>query len=170
MATRPPDRRSGPAENRPAENVDQDAATKIVQLADIRGEGALMSDVIRRRTWSYRMAARCDTPPPVFGSREWLDLPDGDYRKIAGVVNAAECWATEGDDLPERLAEEVEQSRVAFKQTEDADYVARAQAHRREWHGLAGANEKFMRRRQAQLDGLARTPQPGDFNGRGRGA
>jgi hypothetical protein len=53
-------------------------------------------------------------------------------------VRAAEAWATEGDELPERLRAEVEAARVAYKQAEDEDedYRARRDDHRREWGHL----------------------------------
>lgn len=76
-----------------------------------------------------------EKPLPSYGSPEWLALPEGDRRKVAAVVVAAECWATDLDDLPARTLAE---SR-AFKAAEDADYQARAAAHRREWSHLSGA-------------------------------
>jgi hypothetical protein len=82
------------------------------------------------------MIHRCTTPPPQYGSEEWLNLPEGDFRKIAGVVNAAECWARDGDNLAENLRAEVEALRAAHKANDDAEYVARRDAHRQEWKHL----------------------------------
>ncbi|WP_307044337.1 hypothetical protein [Streptomyces achromogenes] len=31
-----------------------------------------------------------EEPPPVYGSMEWLQLPQGDPRKVAAVITAAE--------------------------------------------------------------------------------
>ncbi len=89
-----------------------------------------------RRRWAFRMVERCQTPPPSYGSAEWLKLPEGDYRKVAAVVIAAEAWAVDGDNLEERLHAELAIEREAFKRAEDADYAARRDEHRAEWGQL----------------------------------
>ena len=59
-----------------------------------------------RSEWARRMIARAAAPVPAYGSTEWLALPDGDARKVASVVAAAESWALDGDELEERLRAE----------------------------------------------------------------
>lgn len=85
-----------------------------------------------RSRWARRMIDAVGEPVPAYGSEEWLALPEGDRRKVAAVVVAAECWATDLDDLADRLRLEFE----AHKRAEDAAYVARWQAHRTEWSGV----------------------------------
>jgi hypothetical protein len=90
-----------------------------------------------RRHWAEQMMRRATgTTVPTYGSPEWLALSEGDVRKVAAVVRAAESWAREGDDLEESLRVEVLQMQQAHKALEDAEYVARAQAHREEWRHL----------------------------------
>ena len=55
---------------------------------------------------------------------------------MAATVRAAECWARSGDELVESLKAEVELAALAQKRAEDADYQARAVAHRAEWRHL----------------------------------
>lgn len=38
------------------------------------------------------LLARTGRPIPRYGSPEWNALPDGDLRRVAAVVVAAECW------------------------------------------------------------------------------
>lgn len=76
-------------------------------------------------------------PIPPYGSQEWLALPEGNRRKVAAVVVAAESWARDGDELAERLAREVEEQRRAEKRSEDAEYVTEYVSHRKEWRYLA---------------------------------
>lgn len=87
-----------------------------------------------RRRWAYGLISRCSTPPPAYGSPEWLALPDGP-EKTAAVVCAAEAWAIEGDNLLENLRIEIELSQAAHKAAEDDAYVARRDAHRAGWTG-----------------------------------
>ena len=65
-------------------------------------------------------------------SEEWLALPDGPA-KVAAVVRAAECWATDLEATLERLRAEQESASLAVKLTEDAEYVEQRDEHRREW-------------------------------------
>ena len=90
-----------------------------------------------RARWAYRMVERCSTPPPAYGSAEWLQLPENDLRRIAAVVIAAEAWASSGDCLEETLRAQVEAERHAHKRAEDADYCARRDAHRENWDATA---------------------------------
>ena len=89
----------------------------------------------QRRAWAYAMVARCKTPPPAYGSRDWLALPDGSAEKVAAVVIAAESWALEGDFLEQSLRTEVEALQRAHKAAEDAEFCARRDGHREAWTG-----------------------------------
>jgi len=126
---------------------------------------AIAPEVAARRSWAYRLLRRCPQPPPIYGSAEWLGLPEGDPAKVAAVVVAAECWATEGDELPERLALELENARAAFKLETDRDYVERYQSHRAEWSRLSQTSKSFAERRAEQPSSVK--PRPGDYTGRG---
>ncbi len=95
-----------------------------------------MSAVYSLRRWAFRMLQQCPTPPPRYGSPEWLALPEGSSAKVAAVVIAAEAWAREGDDLEQRLRAELDLSRRAYKAGEDAEYVERVAAHREQWGHL----------------------------------
>ncbi|MDQ3105414.1 MAG: hypothetical protein M3Q87_09445 [Actinomycetota bacterium] len=114
-----------------------------------------------RRRWAYDLIHRRPQPPPSYESAEWLALEDDDPVKVAGVVVAAECWAQSGDTLELDLRRELEAARTAFKQAEDGDYAARAEAHRKEWVAPSGAG--FAERRQAQLAAVG--PRAGDYPG-----
>jgi len=114
-----------------------------------------------RRRWAYALIRRSPTPAPLYGTPEWIALADDDAGKVAAVVVAAECWATAGDTLELDLRREVEAARLAYKQAEDDDYRARAEAHRKEWVPPSGGG--FAERRQAQLAGVL--PRPDDHPG-----
>ncbi len=103
-----------------------------------------------RRRWAYSLIRRASSPVPFYGSAEWLQLPDGTPAKVAAVVVAAESWARELDDLPERLEHELDERRRAEKAAEDADYQARAAAHRRDW-GHLRVVEPYADRRDREL-------------------
>lgn len=89
-----------------------------------------------RRRWAYKMMARCAAPPPAYGTAEWLALPEGSVEKVAAVVRAAECWATDGDNLAENLRVQAEAAARAHKDLDDAEYLARRNAHREEYRHL----------------------------------
>lgn len=93
-----------------------------------------------RSRWARRLIKAAAKPLPRYGDEEWLALPEGDARKIAAVVVAAECWASELDDLEVVVRLEFD----AFKRAEDADYQARAAAHREEWSRVRhGAQRRY---------------------------
>jgi hypothetical protein len=116
-----------------------------------------------RRYWARRMIDQAKGAPlPVYGDATWLTLPEGDPVRVAAVVVAAEAWASLGDDIPGRLTVEVAASYAANKQAEDAEYVARANAHRES--APKPARMSFMQRRAAQL--AAATPRKGDYRRR----
>jgi len=110
-----------------------------------------------RARWARRLIDAAEKPLPQYGSADWQALPDGDARKIAAVVVAAECWATDADNLAEAVMLEAE----AFKRTEDADYQARAAAHRAEWEPKRRAVRRQMEadkaRREVYGDDYGRT-------------
>ncbi|MCW2780167.1 MAG: hypothetical protein JWR35_616 [Marmoricola sp.] len=105
-----------------------------------------------RKRWARRLIAAAETPIPRYGSAEWLVLPEGDARKVAAVVVAAELWAHEADELEERLRVELDLARRAFKATEDAEYAARAAAHRQTWEHLPASVERQNRAREYRRD------------------
>lgn len=87
-----------------------------------------------RQAWAYALIRRCPTPPPRYGSPEWLALPEGP-EKVAAVIIAAEAWASAGDELEENLRAQLRAEWEAHKAAEDADYVARRDAWRAAWTG-----------------------------------
>lgn len=121
------------------------------------------AEVAARRRWEYWLIRKCPTPPPLYGSPEWLALPNDSAAKVAACVRAAACWARDGDELPERLAAELDAAREAAKRIEDADYRERYRAHRRQCRPPRG--KSFTERRAAQLAAVA--PRPGDYGGKG---
>lgn len=52
------------------------------------------------------------------------------------MVIAAEAWARGGDELEANLRAELDAAWRAHKSAEDAEYQARAAAHRQEWGHL----------------------------------
>ena len=91
----------------------------------------------RRKSWAADKIRTAVVTPPRYGSESWLALDLDNPAKLAAVVVAAEAWATDGDNIEERLRAEVEAERRAFKDTEDAEYLGRIAAHRAEWSGMA---------------------------------
>ncbi len=118
-----------------------------------------------RRSWAYRLLRRCTEPPPVYGSVQWLTLPEGSPAKVGAVVRAAECWAQAGDNLADDLRCELDARRQADKALDDAEYVERHNAHRAEWSRRTPPSKTFTERRSEQLE--AAKPRPGDYTGRG---
>jgi hypothetical protein len=115
----------------------------------------------------YRFIGRCKTPPPPLTSPEWDVLPDDDPRKVGAVCVFAEAHAQEHDNLAPDLWLEMRTRAQTEKSAEDEDYVTRAEGWRQEQRRQSRKSDTFMVRRQRQIDGLARTPRPGDFTGRG---
>jgi len=118
--------------------------------------------MVSRRYWARRMVDRAKGAElPSYGSAEWFLLPEGDARRVAAVVVAAEAWARAGDDLILDLTRELDARCRAHKLEADREYAGRAAAHREtapRW------GQSFAERRAAQLE--AAKPQPGDFRGR----
>lgn len=94
-----------------------------------------MTPTEQRRAWAYAMVSRCKTPPPAYGSSEWLELPDSSVEKVAAVVIAAESWALEGDFLEQTLRVEIEALQRAHKAADDAEFRDRRDGHREAWTG-----------------------------------
>lgn len=88
-----------------------------------------------RSRWAAALIAVAEKPLYEYGSPEWLALPEGSPAKIAAVVVAAESWARAGDELEDRLRAELLFASEAHKAADDAEYLARAAAHRRSWTG-----------------------------------
>lgn len=109
----------------------------------------------RRKHWAFPLIRRGGANLPAYGSDEWLALPENSPIRIASCVRAAETWAQQGDNLVAELREEVEQSRIAYKRTEDQDYVARREAHRKEWRHLRSVRTFPWNERQSGPDGGA---------------
>ena len=102
-----------------------------------------------RRAWNADRRTRAATVAsartwPAYGSREWLALPEESPLRWCGVLLAAECWARAGDELEESSRAEVELAARAHKADEDADYLARRDAHRAEFGGMKLARGAFV--------------------------
>lgn len=80
----------------------------------------------RRRTWARRMIRAADGPLPRYGDTAWLALPDGDRRKVAAVVIAAEAWARDADQLARHLRDEITAGRNALLAVEAEAHAATA--------------------------------------------
>lgn len=97
----------------------------------------------RRRRWAQRIIARAATPPPSYGSADWDALPEGDVRRAAAAVVAAECWAQMEERLVEDLQLELRLAAEAHKRLDDAEYVARKEAHAAEWSWLSRTRPRY---------------------------
>jgi hypothetical protein len=114
------------------------------------------------------MVAHINTRPtdlPSYGSPHWAALADDDPRKLAAAVIAAECWATDLDDLPDRLRRELAAARQADENRwtelfEDARQTAHAAAS-----PAAFALRAHYAKTQAQRITDARRRRPGDCPG-----
>ena len=91
----------------------------------------------RRRRRASGLIARAATPPPLYGSTEYLALPKDDPRALASMAVAAECWAFQADNLVRDLQLELRLAWEANKRQEDAEYQARARQHAEDWRHLA---------------------------------
>lgn len=116
----PPRERGRP----PAGESPSDAIADTITAANL--------NAYRRRAWAYRFISRVSTPGVVYGSPEFLAMPEGP-EKWGIAIRAAECWASDGDNLKENLRVELEAARHADKLLEDAAYRRRRDAHRDGW-------------------------------------
>jgi hypothetical protein len=85
----------------------------------------------RRKAWAARFIEAASDAE--YGSPAWAELPEGPA-KWGAAMRAAECWATDGDNLAANLAAALD-GRAAdlAKNAEDAVYVAQRDAWRSEW-------------------------------------
>ena len=116
-----PPRESRPGDNRAA--VSADAGTANDSLRSIP---ATSDEIRRRRDWASRMIRAAGGPLVVYGSHEWLELPETDRRRVAAVVTAAECWQQGCDDVPARLRREIAEGRAAHEALDDEDFATMA--------------------------------------------
>lgn len=76
----------------------------------------------RRRQWARTLIRRGEADGatiPRYGTDAWHRLSQDDPRRIAGVVIAAESWATDADDVPGRLRRELYDAAVAAEAIEE---------------------------------------------------
>ena len=156
--TTPPDRERG----RPGEKAPPQDSTLGESLTSVPPT-PLADANIGRRYWARRMidkAGGASIPP--YGGHEWLSLPEGDPRKVAAVIVAAESWATAGDHMETDLRREMATMRREHKRRDDEEYADAQQAHREQWEPVAKrfARLTFLERRALQLADAA--PEGGD--------
>jgi hypothetical protein len=122
-----------------------------------------LAAALTRKRWALGLIRRAPYPPS-YGSAAWLALADNAPAKVSAVVVAAECWATDRDNLAENLRRELDETRWVGKQLEDAEYLAAYRAHRQRWRSTP-----FLDPRLSQVERVAdaRRPRPGDHPGRG---
>ena len=115
-----------------------------------------------RRFWARQLIDRAPKPLPTYGSTAWLAADDA--TKLGSMAVAAEAWASDSENLEDDLRRETEAFRLGFKAGDDADYAAKAEAHRAKY-GNPSTRKSFTERRAAQLS--ASQPRPDDFTGGG---
>lgn len=105
-----------------------------------------MSEVEQRRAWAaaYIQDARTRGHAPRYGTTEWHNLTPTDPLRWAAVIIAAECWASDGDNLSERLAIEITEARYVDQQ--EADWFAAVAADVRRTAGQHSHAELLHRR------------------------
>lgn len=117
-----------------------------------------------RRYWARQLIERQTPERPMYGSTQWLMLPNDHPDKIASCVIAAECWATRADNLESELRQEIELAQHYFKRAEDEAYKASYEAHRKRFESLGRRRGlSFQERRAAQL--ATTQARPDDFPG-----
>ena len=114
-----------------------------------------------RRYWARQLIERQTPTRPIYGSTAWLMLDSEHPDKIAACVVAAECWATQGDNLEDDLRREVEALRVGDKKAEDREYLESFASHIKRSGGRVLSS--FEERRRRQLE--AAKPREGDHPG-----
>ncbi|HRD60453.1 MAG TPA: DUF2742 domain-containing protein [Nocardioides sp.] len=101
-----------------------------------------------RRKAQARPFIRRAPDAPLYGSEEFLALPDGDPAKVSAVYRAAEAYLTEFEERLEQLRAQHEfAAREAAKRAEDAEFVRNRDEHRRAWTGRG-----FRRDRAIEAD------------------
>lgn len=116
-----------------------------------------------RRYWARQLIERQTPTRPIYGSTEWLMLPNDHPDKIAACVVAAECWATAGDTLEDDLRREIKALQIGFKHGEDTAYQEQVDAHRERYGEAPRQLKSFVERRTDQI--AAAQPRPGDHPG-----
>ncbi len=149
---------SAPSEKGPTLKLGGDETTSSAAILPAAAD----QQIAARRRWAYSLIRRATSPAPKYGSAAWCALPDDDPAKIAAALVAAECWATDGDNLEQRLADEMALLRDGFKREEDREYQARYEAHRRTAPRFS--TRPFAERRAEQM--AAAAPREGDYPGR----
>jgi len=125
--------------------------------------------ITARRAWAKAMVAHITNRPtdlPNYGSPRWAALADDDPRKLAAAVIAAECWATDQDELPDRVRRELDAARKAHLAAEEHHWAA-AFADARQIARSAASPAAFTLRAhyaktQTERIAEARRPRPGD--------
>lgn len=84
-----------------------------------------------RKAWARQYIRRAPEAP-LYGSPEWLALPEGP-EKVAAVVKAAECWRTEQEDEMARLRAQCIGAAMEAKRAADADWAEDCAQWRAEW-------------------------------------
>lgn len=121
---------------------------------------------IRRRSWARAIVDRGTSTRPLYGSTQWLCLPDDHPDKLSAAIICAELYAEDNiDNLEANLQREIERGRQLIKAHEDATYQAEQESWSEYAKGLQSTRPSFVQRRKAQLE--AAKPRPGDFKGRG---
>ena len=125
--------------------------------------------IAARHAWVKTMVATIPDQPanlPTYGSPHWAALADDDPRKLAAAVIAAECWATDLDELPTRLHDELAASTppsTAAREDYWSDTLRRRrQGRSRRRHTGRVRDATPLRQPQAQRVTEARRPRPGD--------
>lgn len=118
-----------------------------------------------RRNWAKAMVAHI-TDRPTYGTPHWATLADDDPRKLAAAVIAAECWATDLDELPNRARRDLDTLRTAHRAAEQADWDTRfetaAQIARSAATPAAFTLRTHYAKTQTDRIAEARRPRPGD--------
>lgn len=84
----------------------------------------------QRRAWAYALISRAATPPPAYGSTEWLALSESSAEKVAAVVLAAEKCLLDWE---------------AEKAHDDQVFKANSDEHRRQWTGRGFRADPFVK-------------------------
>jgi len=117
-----------------------------------------------RRCWASSLIRRAGKPPPSYGSPEWLALPEGSPAKVASVVVAAEAWAVDGDDIPERMRRDLADVRRAERHQDDELFTANVVPMVQALASRPDLGTTYAERRTRELAD-AMKPRPGDFPG-----
>lgn len=81
-----------------------------------------------RRGWAsaHIRDAKSRGPIPRYGDHAWHQLTATDPRRWAAIIIAAECWASDGDDIPGRLRRDLAHQADIDEQLLDEDFAAMA--------------------------------------------